>query len=140
MPPVSGGEGFLSRKKKLLAMLAAALLLIAGLAFLPGVLLGPAPRAIGLQEVLGLVSERKPAAEQSVAVPSSEPFLGLAAAPAACWYDISNQGEEAAGLLPLLIIDGSPDDAQYRVLDYLGRNEVLSVGETGPGVRPALAA
>jgi len=136
MPPVTGGEGSLSRKKKLLALLAASLLVIAGVAFLPGALLGPAPKTIGFNEVLRLPSQRKPAAEQSVAVPSSEPFLGLAAAPAACWYDISKHEGEASGLLPLLIIDGSPDDAQYRLLDYLGRNDVLSIGETGPGVTP----
>jgi hypothetical protein len=122
-------------RKKLVAAGIAAALLLAGLAAVPG-MVRPSPKQTDIHAVLGMTSARKASQEMSVAVPSTEPFLALAAAPAACWYDISQKGEEGAGLLPLLIIDGSPDDAQYRLLDYTGRNDILSIGETGPGVTP----
>ena len=127
------------RKRKLAALALVALLLLAGILVLPGGVLAPAPRRADIKDVLGYSSVRKPLTEDAVIIPQAQPLLGIAAAPAACWYDKAATSEAAYGLRPLLVVDENPDDGQYRVLSYLDCQDLLSLGDVGPGVSPSVS-
>ena len=84
---------------------------------------------ISIRDVLDLTSERDET-EELVICSDEDPVLALVASPAACWYDIGGEGDERAGLKPMLIaVDGELDVPHMRVIRNTGASTALVIGE-----------
>jgi len=139
MPPLVERLRSMPRSRKLAAVAAVLILILAGLLTVPGGFLVAAPKSTDMNSILGYSSERRPLTEDAVVVAQSQPFLGIMAAPAACWYDVSASEEAASGLRPLLIVDENPNGQQDRLLGYLDCQDILALGDVGPGITAAVS-